>query len=275
MKFIGFDDLEIKDIEFLLPSEQRSLVRRRLLRGGVVSMAREYVGSVVWRATDNGGELVNLFVLPEARRLGAGGILLESAVRQMRAASLSEIHFKYSDVSERTTLTPFFNDEGYKTFVRKMPLGSLTLGEITEALKSKKADKADPIGECLYDMTNKDRTAVCDELFKISGQDMNIYDDQWPGTYVIRDNDIEAAAFIREERENVISLDYLFSNGSPKILAGFLTMIVNRLNEHYDPDTTVEMLLATDEGVKLYESLFGEIDATYRVASCRQSLTEF
>lgn len=275
MKFIEFEEAEISKAADLIPGEQRRLIAEKGADGGFAVMAGEYIGAAVWRAADEVGELLSLYVLPEARRLGAGTLMMESVVRQMRAAKLKDISFKYSDMYDRTALTPFFNDIGFETDVVDMPLGSATLKEIAEGLIKNKADKAEAVGECLYDLPKKDSNAINEELYKISGQDMSIYDVQWPGTYVIRDTDggIMGAAFMREEREDILSLDYLFNNGSPKVLMGFLKKIVTRLDDHYGPDTRMEMLLATDEGEKLFESLIGDAEETYKVASCRQSLS--
>ncbi len=115
MKFIGFEEAKDSDLESLFTREQMLLLKQQELKGGVCVMARQTVGAIAWQKKDDAGELRYLYVLPEARRLGAGSLLVESAVRQMRSAGLEEICFEYSDRFDRTSFTPFFNDIGYVT----------------------------------------------------------------------------------------------------------------------------------------------------------------
>lgn len=255
-----------------LPTEYHSAFNRKELSGAVAYFAGRPVGGVAWKRADKTGELLNLYVAPEARRLGVGTGLLGQAVMDMQHEGLEEIHFKYSDYGDRTALTPFFNDSGFYTDVDELPLGKRTLGQVREAISKKGVDKAGNEGVCLFDLDGRKKAAVRDQLTKVCGVDLDIYDRQWPGVYVITDDTkVRTAAFLREEDEKRLSLDYLYNTGSPKDLACLLEKMSERVAGHYPDDTEIEMLLATEAGQKLYEAMFGEADDTFRMASCRQS----
>ncbi len=278
MKFKGFDKVSFEESAKFLPGEQVPLLKSKKLSGGLVYFVGEAVGEVAWVSSEEKktGELLSIYVLPEARRLGAGGLLLMSAVKQMQKAGLTGISFKYNDTGDRATLTPFFNSVGFETEVNFLPLGRNSLLEIAEALAKKGIDKAALAGTSLYELTNKERADAREVLAKLSGQDMNIYDKAWPGTYVIRDEKgIHAAAFMREESKDVLSLDYLVNKGSPKELAGLFDAMVKRLKIYYKDNVMVEMLLVSDASKKLYEAMFGEPEYNYRMAVCNQSFSEF
>ncbi len=273
MKFVDFGKAVMSDAAPLLPGEYQSLLKKKELRGGVAVMAGEYIGAVGWHPVKDTGELLSVYVLPEARRMGAGSLLLESAILQMRGAGLTALSFTYSDSFDRAFLTPFFNNTGFETNVIETPLGVLTLNEIFDALKAVGVDRSEEKGHCVAELHGKEREGVLEALAAMSGQDMSFYNRTWPGTYVVgNDKKIEAAAFLHEEKDGVISVDYLVNNGSQKLLAEFLNMIMNRLKNHYRGDTVVEMLLATPESEKLYGSMFGSPEETYRIASCRQDI---
>ncbi|MCR5097878.1 MAG: GNAT family N-acetyltransferase [Lachnospiraceae bacterium] len=255
-----------------LPAEYHSAFKKKELSGAVAYFAGKPVGTVAWKkADDAAGELLSLYVAPEARRLGIGTGLLGYSVIEMQKAGLKEIKFKYSDYGDRTSLTPFFNDSGFETDVDEMPLGRMKLSDIRTAAKKKGIDKARDEGDCIFDLDGKVKAAARNALSQVCGVDLDIYDRQWPGTYVLMDgNNVKTAAFLREEDDNLISLDYLLNSGSPENLASLIEKILNRISEHYSDDTEVEMLLATGSGAKLYEAMFGKTHATYRMASCRQ-----
>lgn len=255
-----------------LPTEYHSAFKKNLLSGAVAYFAGRPVGEVAWKKADETGELLSIFVAPEARRLGAGTGLLGQAILDMQNDGLKEIHFKFGDYGDRTALLPFFNDSGFYTDVDELPLGKKTISEIRDAIYKKGVDKAGEEGVCLFDLDGMEKAAVRNALFEVCGIDLDIYDRQWPGTYVIlEDKKVRAAAFLREENDKCLSLDYLFNHGSPKDLACLMENIIKRVSEYYPDDTVVEMLLATSSGEKLYEAMFGEADSTFRMASCRQS----
>ena len=275
MLFKSFESLPYEEVEELIPAEYRKMLAKRELYGGAANFVFENVGAIAWKPDGDMGEILSLYVLPEARRLGVGAFLLQSAVRDMQKKGCKGVSFKYNENDERALLTSFFNDNGFETDVTSFPLGKKSLSEVKEAANKKGLDKVGETGTLVYDLTNPTRAEVRKEIGRISGEEPDVYDRQWPGTYVVlEDNGVKAAAFLREESKVVISLDYLVNNGSPKDLAGLMGTVVNRLTGHYDPETSVEMLLATEHGEKLYEGLFGEPEDTFNVASCHQAFSE-
>ena len=274
MRYRSLEEMNKEALRKLFPPELMLPISRGDLKGGVACFAGEPAAAAAWRRDkeEGYGELLSFYVLPEARRLGIGSALLSAVIKEMGEDHRKGISFRYSEYADRTALTPFFNDRGYETVVQEMPLGRLTLGEIRDHFAGKGFDKLEKSGCCVYELPKKDRIAVREKLEQISGQPADEYDREWPGSYALYENGkLKAALFLREEREGVLSLDYLFSNGNAREMTGLLAGAAKRLLKHYPEDTGMEMLLSTDQGRKLYEGLFGKTKKGYRIASCRQS----
>ena len=274
MKYTNLKEAAYKDVEALLPPELLKRFEKKELFGGVCSLADELVGAVAWRKDEEekAGEVLSIFVKPEARRLGAGSFLVSNIAREMIHEKCKEIRFTYSEYGDRTALTPFFNEIGYETEVSMIPLGRMTLWELNDAMIKKGITKVAGDAACLYEIEKTERMKLREELSRVSGQDINSYDKELPGTYVVTDGSkIKAALFVSEEKSGILSLDYLYGNGSPKDIASIMKTAVMRLLTHYDRETVCEMLLATEAGRNLYEGMFGEAEYSYRVASCSQA----
>ncbi|MCR5251294.1 MAG: GNAT family N-acetyltransferase [Lachnospiraceae bacterium] len=274
MRYRSLDEMDKERIRKLFPEELALPIAKGELRGGVACFAGEPAAAAAWRRDkeEDYGELLSLYVLPEARRLGLGSALLSAIVREMRDDKRKGISFRYGDQADRSALTPFFNDRGFETTVTEMPLGRVSLREIRDAFAKKGFDRLPDGGVCVFDLPKPERLEIRKELTALSGEDEDEYDREWPGCYVIRDGKkLRSVVFLREEREGVLSLDHLFHNGNPKELTGLLGAAVKRMLTHYPEDMMIEMLLATQQGEKLYTGLFGEARYGYRMASCRQS----
>ena len=273
MNIMSFDEVSAQEAVSFLPADYFYLFKKNELKGAVAYFAKRLVGAVAWKAKDKTAELLSIYVAPEARRLGVGTDLLQDAVQNMKKAGCSEIHFKYSEYGDRTSLAPFFNNNGFETDVDEIPLGKKPLSEMIAGVGKKGVDKAKGEGACIFEMDGREKAAAKNALTEMSDQDIDIYDKQWPGTYVIMDGaKVLTAAFLREEGEGTISIDYLFNSGTSKDLASLLRRIIERIGDHYPGDTEVEMLLATESGEKLYEAMFGKADSFFRMAVCNQSI---
>ena len=273
MKYISFEHADHRMVSALVPPELLPGISKNEIAGGVAEFAGDACGAVAWNKhqKDSVGMIRSIYVRPEDRRLGVGTFLMVNAVREMGKKKCEGIRFTYSEYGERTALTPFFNEIGYETEVSLVPLGKKTLWELNEAMEKKGITKLAGDASCLYEMEKTERVRIREELYAVSGQDMDYYDKELPGTYVVTDGDnIKAALFVSEEPSGNISLDYLYGNGSPKDIASIMKTAVMRLLTHYDRDTVCEMLLATEAGKNLYTGMFQKPNFAYRIAECDQ-----
>ena len=257
-----------------LPREYIPLIKDGLARAGGMEFVGINAGSVVW--THDGKEgcarLLSIDVLPEARRMGIGTELIREAVKEMAAENLSTVECSYGEYQDRVTLRPFLNACGLQTDLREMPLGRVSLKEAGEILWEKGFMK-EKRGCGLRRLPMEDRRKAREGIDSVSGGLGAYYDREKPECYVLfRDGKMISAILLSEERKGVISLDYLYNEGGPAALAGLLATALSELSREYPKDTKLEMLLATEQGRKLYEGLFGEATDHYRMAVCRQEI---
>ena len=257
-----------------LPREYFPLIRDGRARAGGVEFVGINAGSIVWMHDEKEGSarLLAIDVLPEARRMGIGTELIREAVKEMNEEKLSAVECAYGEYQDRVTLRPFLNACGLQTDLREMPLGRVSLKEAGEKLKEKGLLK-ESRGCGLRRLPMEERRKAREAIDAVSGGSGAAYDREKPECYVIfNDGKMVSAALFSEERKGVISLDYLYNEGSPAGLAGLLATALSELAQEYPEDTAIEMLLTTEQGQKLYEGLFGEARECYRLAVCSQEI---
>ena len=235
--------------------------------------AMSAVGAAIWRNDEGSdcGTLLSLYVLPEARLLGVGTFLLESVVEEMVKAHKKRLAFKYVDSGDRSLLTEFFASVGTDTYIEEVPVGRTTIKEAVKVI-AEKGEGVNRSGSRASDLDVKDKAAAIKWLNKVSDGRAGEYFGKKPESYfVVRDEKVKSALVISRESENVISLDYAYSE-NPLDLLGLLKNALSDVAKAYPSDTAIEMLLSTESGQKLFEKLFGETTGTMRVISCSQEI---
>lgn len=273
MRYMPIRKEELHAWNETLPVELAPLIRDGRARAGGIDFAGVNAGSVVWMhdEKDGYGRLLAIDVIPEARRLGIGTELIREAVKEMRSDKLTGVNCSFGEYQDRLGLRPFLNACGLQTDVEEIPLGSVSLGEAIESLNAKGLLK-EKLGCPVKNHTADDRTELRLLLDRISSGNSELYLKDKPGSYVIYDGEnLIAAVLLSEEREGVISLDYLYNQGGPDKLTGLVATALSELKKTYPADTQLEMLLGTEQGQKLYEGVFGEAKEHYRLAVCSQS----
>lgn len=233
--------------------------------------AMSTVGAAIWH-NDEGSEygtLLSLYVLPEARLLGVGTFLLESVVEEMKKAHKKGISFKYEVSGDKALLSDFFASVGYDTQSLEVPLGSISLKEAVKAI-AEKAEGVKMSGSKASELGVKEKAIAVKWLNKVSGGRAAEYIGKQPENFfTVRDDKVKSALILSANSENVLSLDYAFSE-NPLDLLGMLKSALNEIAGKYSPDTEIEMLLSTQAGQNLYEKLFGEAASKCELVTCTQ-----
>ncbi|MCR5403358.1 MAG: GNAT family N-acetyltransferase [Butyrivibrio sp.] len=276
MNRITITKKNLNDFESMIPRELHEAVAAEKVSAIGMKFSGMEAGAAVW--TDNPGDdygtLLSLFVPPEFRGLDVGHCLLQEAIFDMGAAKKAGITFKYEDEGQRRTLTPFFNSFGFRTDVFETPLGRITLKEASDRIEST-FGKVEQLGEAIKRLGGDDQRIASEYITSLYGAESRLYFSSKPDSFIIIDKGkAKGVLLFSEEEETVLSLDYAFSK-SPKHLAGLLKYAIMSLSENYAPETKVEMLLTTPEGMNLFKGLFGEANDIVRIARCRQSFKTY
>lgn len=240
------------------------------------NFAMSAVGAAIWRNDEDSelGTLLSLYVLPEARLLGAGTFLLESVVEEMKKAHKKGLSFKYVNSGDRSLLTDFFASVGVDNYIEEVPIGRTTIKEAVKVI-AEKGEGVNKSGSKASDLSVKDKAAAIKWLNKVSaGRAGEYFSKKLESYFVVRDEKVKSALILSEESENVISLDYAFSE-NPMDLLGLLKSALSDVAKSHPSDTVIEMLLSTDSGLKLFEKLFGETEGAIEVVSSTQNLDIF
>lgn len=276
MRRITITKKNLKDYAEMVPAELYDGIAAGSISAIGMKFSGMEAGAVVWSDIpgDDYGRLISLFVPPEFRGLDVGHNLLQEAIFDMGAAKKKGITFRYEDAGERRTLTPFFNIFGFRTDVTETPLGRITLNEALEKIESA-FGSIEPMGVSIRTLSADERRIVSDHISQLDGANPRQYLDSDTDSFIILDKEkVKGLLLFSREEPDLLSLDYFFSQ-TPKHLAGLLKLALRELLNTYSLETPVEMLLSTQEGLKLYKGLFGEPHYNVRIAECRQSFKQY
>ena len=210
-------------------------------------------GAVVWHEDKSNIVLDSLYVLPEYRRLGVGSKLLEDFAGK-------HLKFSYIAYGDRVTLEPFFIASDIVFDRSDCGLGSFTLAEAKAALEKKKVTKSGAVGIMGNELTFRDKAVVGKWLLDNYGVDVSPYLTEKPlSAFIIDGDSVRSAVLLRIGESDALDLDFVYTTpGNEIAFAGLLNRVFAENEKLFDKDIRIEMLLATDEGKKLYEGLFGE-----------------
>ena len=101
-----------------------------------VTMNDRAVGAILWEDPMEGdyGALLSLYVLPEARRLGAGTELMRSMLTMTREKKIPGLEFHYVEEGDRIALSPFFRKFRVPMEKETCPLGRVSLNDAMDVL---------------------------------------------------------------------------------------------------------------------------------------------
>lgn len=266
----------LKDYAGMLPVE----LLEGVVCGNVTAIGMKFsgmeAGAAAWGEIhgDTYGRLLSLFVPPEFRDLDVGHSLLQEVIMDMGGAKKEGISFRYLEEGDKKTLTPFFNVFGFRTDVTEIPLGQVTLAQAKKSI-DETFGNISGVGMMMSSLSGDERRLLSDNIRGISGLDPSKYMEGSPDSFAImEDRRIKGLLLFGLQEEGTLNLDYLYSKSSRE-MAGLLKHAIDELLKEFNPDTQVEMLLTTSEGLKLYTGLFGEPKMNVRVAECRQSFKQY
>ncbi|MCR5033553.1 MAG: GNAT family N-acetyltransferase [Lachnospiraceae bacterium] len=254
----------------LIPGALDSVVFTQGIHTVGALFAETEAGLAIWRDKEGQpyGELMSLFVLPEARRMGIGEYLLEHVVEDMKKAGKEGICAKYLETGDRSLLTPFLSEMGIETERMETPVGRVTVGEALKAV-DKVAGKLEECGSPVSELAGRNKAATLRWIEDLCGEDARQYMTGKPESFVIlEDGEVKSALLFRKEDETTISLDYAFSS-DPKSLLGLLKLAERTFATEMEMGINIEMLLATQAGKGLYEKLMGEPSLNCTVVECQ------
>ena len=242
---------------FIEPIRQGKL----LAVGGLFTDERQ--GAVVWEEREGGkGILKSLFVLPEARRLGLGSLLLKPLKGKV-------LDFSYEATEDRANLEPFFDNNNIFYGRTDYPKGRLTVAEAMEALRKKKVDQAPFVGMFFDELLLEEKTAVQQWLAKTCQESQMDYTSLNPSSvYLLEDGEVKSAMLFSKAERGTLGVDYVFCvKGTEAKLAGMMKKAMQLMSRQFRPEAEITMLMTTEQGLKLYSGLFGEPNETIPVIS--------
>ena len=230
----------------------------------------EECGALVWKkekGTDR-GFLKSIYVDPVYRRIGAGEALLSALREQAGKEGVCKAVYSFSPSGDSRMLIPFFEDMNIHTEVYLFPYAEHTLGEMTPALAKKKIGSADTSAPEISTLDRMKRNILRNWLSDNFNEPLSSYMTPDVPCFAVIGIDTVEAALLMSRDGDALTLDYLYQRGSDgRILAGLLSGAVSRYAALYPPDTTIGMILTTDEACALHDALFGE--ARDRIEVCR------
>ncbi len=76
----------------------------------------------------------------------------------------------------------------------------------------------------------------------------------------IKGSDTESAILLSEMNKDTLNLDYFYSKNKNAVeMVGMLRRIFERAISDYGTETYIRMMPKMDEGMKMYNKLFGEV----------------
>ena len=247
----------------------RDFIPSQLITGAIsgayrilgVRVFEEPCGALVWekeKGTDR-GFLRSIYVDPTFRRIGAGEILLSGLWDEAGKEGVGTIAFSFSPLGDPAMILPFFEDMNIQTELYTFPFAEHTLDEISVALKKKKIGNAAMCGEEISTLDRAKRNVLRGWLSENFHEPLSAYiTPEVPGFAVIKDSSVDAVLLMSGSDNGILSLDYLYQKGNDrKLLAGLLSSSVKRYTQIFRPDTTIQMMLTTDEACALHDGLFG------------------
>lgn len=229
--------------------------------GALFSESRR--GAIVFQETEEGkGILKSLYIVPEARRLGLGSMLLKSLAGRVWS-------FSYEATGERVSLAPFFDNNNIFYDRYDYPVGRVSVKKAIEALREKRVDKASMIGRYYDELVLEEKKEVIRWLAETCSESPVDYTSLNPASvFYLHDGKMKnALLFSRADRGN-LGVDYVIcAKGEEIRLAGMMSKAMQLLMRQFRPDAEITMMMTTEQGQKLYTGLFGETEETVPVIS--------
>jgi GNAT superfamily N-acetyltransferase len=223
----------------------------------------EKKGAVVWQEMNERDAILrSLYVLPEARRLGLGSLLL----KPLKGKQLT---FSYEATEERASLEPFFDNNNIFYERHDYPVGRITISKAVEALKKKGVDQAHPIGSYYDELLKNEKTEVLHWLENLCKESQTDYTSLNPASiFYLEQGKVKGALLFSKAEKGNLGVDYVFcAHGEEGRLAGMMNKAMTLLSRQFRVGTEVTMMMTTERGKRLYRTLFGEPADTIPVIS--------
>ena len=207
--------------------------------------------------------LRSIFVEEPYRRMSV-------ATDMMELISDKRIYFTYEATGDRATLEPFFDAMDIDTEKLFCPMGYHFIGDVDERLTELGAYKVSECGTTFSDMKPDERKTVMKWMEAYCNERGEAYDWVHPdSSFLMADDTVQACVLLSEMEEGILSVDlvYIAPGGDPKKLMGLFARLMLNVQVDYPADTSVRMLMTTEEGRRLYKKLFGDAKITLPIVT--------
>ena len=251
----------IRYFKSLMPDELGQDVKDGLISGIGAWFADEPAGVILYRGQGSEqADLLYIYVEPEYRRLGVGSELIE-------ATECTYFNFIYEATGDRVTLEPFFDAVDIMTERVDYPFSELSLKQIKEEFLKHSVLKAQKKGSFFDEMESDEKAVVSKWMMDEYGVSITGYSTDKPKSiFSVRDGHTDSAVLLSEMNDDTLNLDYIYSARKNKgELLGMLHRAFRKALSDYGTESYIRMMPKTDDGMNLYNKLFGEVTDTVPV----------
>lgn len=232
------------------------------LRALGISALGEAQGAVVWEETGGVIRLDSIYIRPYARRLGLARELMKRFLEEAILAAGREITVSYEEQGERCFLTPFLSQCGFLLERVALPVGEVTLRELTEKLLPQLGARREGI-RSLHQLSMRERRACATWLEEQLPVSVASYFSEYPASFVDMQEGKIRGILLLSGTETELSLDYCWiQQECPIVLAKLLACAIEQISTKWKADTVVRMALSTPQAQTLYGRLFGQPEGT-------------
>ncbi len=245
----------IKEFKDLMPQELCAGIKAGELRAIGSRYSDEPAGVILYNTVaKDQADLYYIYVEPEYRRLGVGTELID-------ATDCSYFDFVFEATDDRVTLEPFFAANDILTERVEYPFTELSVKKIKEEFVKNGVYRAKESGTFYDEMDNAKKQVVANWMQNEYGESLSGYAlDKPKSIFSVKNGDTDSAVLLSEMNEDTLNLDYVYSKSKNSVeMVGMLRRIFEKALSDYGTETYIRMMPKMEEGMKLYNKLFGDV----------------
>lgn len=250
---------QLDDYKHYIPGELIAGIRSGQLSCIGGDFMDEPAGALVYEELASGGVLLRSIYVDEAyRRLYVAGDMIELIMDK-------RIYFTYEATGDRASLEPFFDAMDIDTVRYDCPMSYLPLAVVEKRLKDVGIYKADENGATFADLTPDRRKIAMKWMVEKCNERGEAYDWIHPDSvFLIENEKVVACVLLSDMEQGLISVDLVYSESrDPRKLLGLFAHLVLNVQEDYDRDTDIRMIMTSVDGERMFGRIFNE--ANYMV----------